>query len=107
MKFEVYFYVEHNYSLDIPEDKIEQIKADMEADLKKYASGEYISDMEEISKFYNNGCVDGKETALVAYAYYRAEDYGLEPIENYYEDDNGSQDGIHVMWDGIEPPFKY
>ena len=47
MKFEVYFYVEHNYSLDIPEDKIEQIKADMEADLKKYASGEYISDIIE------------------------------------------------------------
>ena len=106
MNFEVSFYVEHNYSLFIPEDKIEQIKADMEADLKRYASGEYISDMARIAEFYNSNYVDGKETALVAYAYYRADDYGLRIQENYYEDDESSEE-IHIGWDGIEPPFKY
>lgn len=106
MEFEVSFYVEHNYSLYIPEDKIEQIKADMEADLKRFASGEYISEMSKIAEFYNNGCDDGKETALAAYAYYRADDYGLRVKENYYEDDESSEE-IRIGWDGIEPPFKY
>ena len=67
----------------------------------------YITHMEEISQIYKGNYEDSKETALVAYAYYRADDYGLRVIENYYEDDGGSYDGIHILWEGVDKPFNY
>ena len=84
---EVYFKVEHSYSVEIPGDKLEQIKSAMEADIQAYKEGKSI-DMYEIYEIYKSKYDDAKESALLAYAYYYGDDFDVEVYDNGYDGDD-------------------
>ena len=89
---EVYFKVEHNYSVEIPGDKLEQIKSAMEADIQAYKERKICDFMPDIYEIYNSKYGDAKESALLAYAYYYGEDFDVEVYDNGYDGDDEDND---------------
>ena len=103
-KGEVGFKVEHNYSVVIPEDMVEQITADMEAEFEDYEEGyDYI--MDQIYNLYNSNYDDSKQSALLAYAFRKNDWYGEYPeihiIDNGYEGDDEDDENMIVRYSSL------
>ena len=88
---EVYFKVEHSYSVEIPGDKLEEIKSAMEADIQAYKEGKNF-DMYDIYEIYRHNYDDAKDAALLAYAYYYGDDFDVEVYDNGYDGDDEDVD---------------
>ena len=98
---EVAFKVEHNYSVEIPEDMVEQIMEDMVAEFEDYEEGDDII-MDQIYNLYNSDYDDAKESALLAYAFRKNDWYGEYPcvniIDNGYEGDDEDDENLIVRY---------
>lgn len=99
---EVSFKVEHSYSVEIPDDIVDQIMADMVAEFEDYEDDDII--MDQIYNLYNSGYEDAKISALLAYAFRKKDWYDEYPsvsiVENGYEGDDEDDNNLIVR-----PPF--
>ena len=98
---EVAFKVEHNYSVEIPEDMVEQIMEDMVAEFEDYVEGDDII-MDQIYNLYYSDYDDAKDSALLAYAFRKNDWYYKYPcvriIDNGYEGDDEDDENLIVRY---------
>ena len=85
---EVYFKVEHNYSVRIPGNKIDIIKAAMEAEIQEYKDGNGLEYMDEVYALFSSKYEDALESALLVFAYYYGDDFGAHITDNGYDGDD-------------------